>query len=107
MPQFLSEEWINAARDIRLKYADQAPPFPHKIKMNQVISEVPESVSSSGEVKIYMSASPCWNRNGFSRLATSDSSLRVRPWNRSTAPRASMAARRSAPGRLPPTNRPR
>jgi len=57
VPQFLSEEWINAAREIRLKYADQAPPFPHKIKMNQVISDVPESVSSTGEVKIYMDSS--------------------------------------------------
>ncbi len=57
MPQFLSEEWINAAREIRLKYADQAPPFPHKITMNQVITDVPEGVSADGEVKVYMDSS--------------------------------------------------
>jgi putative sterol carrier protein len=57
VPQFLSEEWINAAREIRLKYADQAPPFPHKITMNQVITDVPEGVSADGEVKVYMDSS--------------------------------------------------
>jgi putative sterol carrier protein len=51
VPLFLSEEWINAAREIRLKYADQAPPIPHKIKMNQVITDVP---FGEGEVRVYM-----------------------------------------------------
>lgn len=57
MPQFLSEEWITAAREIRLKYADQVPAFPHKIKMNQVISDVPAEVGAGGEVRVYMDSS--------------------------------------------------
>jgi putative sterol carrier protein len=55
VPQFLSPEWMDAARAIREKYADQAPPVPHKIKMNQVITGVP--FDDSGEVRLYMDTS--------------------------------------------------
>ncbi len=38
---FLSEEWIEAAKAIRRKYADQHPPITQVIKVNQVITDVP------------------------------------------------------------------
>ena len=39
--QFLSEEWMAAAHEIREKYADQVPPVTTVIKINQVIVDVP------------------------------------------------------------------
>ena len=41
MYAFLSEEWMNAARDIRARYRDQLPEFAAPIKINQVITGVP------------------------------------------------------------------
>jgi putative sterol carrier protein len=38
---FLSDEWVEAAKDVREKFAGQAPPPAHKVKMNLVITEVP------------------------------------------------------------------
>ncbi|MFM7046121.1 MAG: SCP2 sterol-binding domain-containing protein [Ilumatobacteraceae bacterium] len=39
--QFLSDEWMSAAREIRQKYADVAAKVTTPIKMNQVITDVP------------------------------------------------------------------
>ena len=39
--QFLSAEWVAAAREIRAKYESQTPKITHKIRMNQVITGVP------------------------------------------------------------------
>ena len=39
--EFLSDDWMEAVKAIREKYADQAPPVPYKIRMNQVISGAP------------------------------------------------------------------
>ena len=39
--QFLSEEWMTAARAIREKYADEVPPVETDLRINQVITEVP------------------------------------------------------------------
>ena len=39
--QFLSEEWMTAAKAIREKYADQAAKPTASIRMNQVITDVP------------------------------------------------------------------
>ena len=39
--EFLSDEWMEAVKSIRDKYADQAPPLPYKVKMNQVITGAP------------------------------------------------------------------
>ncbi len=49
--QFLSEEWLGAVKEIREKYADQAPPVPYKIKLNQVVTGVP---FGEGEVRLYV-----------------------------------------------------
>jgi putative sterol carrier protein len=38
---FLSDDWIEAAKAIRDKYADQTSLVPPKMKMNQVITDVP------------------------------------------------------------------
>ena len=55
---FLSDEWMNAAKDIRAKYADQASKVTTVIRMNQVITDVPESVND-GEttLKTFMDTS--------------------------------------------------
>ncbi len=39
--EFLSDEWMEAVKSIRDKYADQAPPLAYKVKMNQVITGAP------------------------------------------------------------------
>ncbi len=38
---FLSDEWIDAAREIRSRYEDQLPEVTQSIRINQVITEVP------------------------------------------------------------------
>jgi hypothetical protein len=38
--RFLSDEWIAAAKEIHARYAGKTPPAP-KVKMNQIITEVP------------------------------------------------------------------
>jgi putative sterol carrier protein len=49
--QFLSDEWMDAVREIRARYADQAAPVPYKVKLNQVITSVP---FGDGEVHLYV-----------------------------------------------------
>lgn len=39
--QFLSEEWMSAAREIRAKYEDQAAAITQSIRINQVVTDVP------------------------------------------------------------------
>jgi putative sterol carrier protein len=52
--EFLSDDWMNAARDIRAKYEGQTPKIAASIRINQVITEVP---FGSGEVKSFMDTS--------------------------------------------------
>ena len=52
--QFLSAAWIDAARQIREKYKDEAPMITISIKINQVITDVP---FGDGTVKSYMDTS--------------------------------------------------
>ena len=52
--QFLSEEWMAAARAIREKYKDEAPMITFSIKINQVVTDVP---FGDGTVKSYMDTS--------------------------------------------------
>ena len=51
---FLSDEWMNAAKDIRAKYADQASKVTTVIRMNQVITDVP---FGDGTVEAYLDTS--------------------------------------------------
>jgi putative sterol carrier protein len=52
--QFLTEEWMTAAKAIREKYADQVPTVAVSIRMNQVITDVP---FGDGTVKSYLDTS--------------------------------------------------
>ena len=52
--QFLSEEWMTAAKAIREKYADQVPPVTVSIRMNQVITDVP---FGEGTINAYLDTS--------------------------------------------------
>ena len=52
--QFLSDEWMTAAKAIREKYADQATKVTTAIRMNQVITDVP---FGSGTVTAYLDTS--------------------------------------------------
>ncbi|HUF32409.1 MAG TPA: SCP2 sterol-binding domain-containing protein [Acidimicrobiales bacterium] len=57
---FLSDEWMEAAKQLREEYRGKTSPAAHKIKMNQVITDVPfgEGVvnahmdSSSGDMEM-------------------------------------------------------
>ncbi len=51
---FLSTEWMDAAKAIREKYADQATKVTTSIRMNQVITDAP---FGDGTVKTYMDTS--------------------------------------------------
>jgi hypothetical protein len=51
---FLSPEWFDEVRAIRDRYADSAPPVPHKIRMNQIITGAP---FADGDIKLYMDTS--------------------------------------------------
>ncbi len=50
--EFLSDDWMEAVKAIRDKYADEAPPVPYKIRMNQVISGAP--FDDGADVLLYM-----------------------------------------------------
>ena len=52
--QFLSDEWMAAAKAIREKYADQTPKVAMSIRMNQVITDVP---FGDGTVKAFLDTS--------------------------------------------------
>ena len=49
--QFLSDEWFEAAKAIRDKYAAQAGAVPYKVRMNQVITAAP---FEGGEVAMFI-----------------------------------------------------
>lgn len=51
---FLSDEWMQAAREIREKYADRVPTVTAVIRINQVIVDVP---FGDGEVLSYFDTS--------------------------------------------------
>jgi hypothetical protein len=51
---FLSDEWIQAARDIRHKYADSVPPIDSLIRINVVTTKVP---FGDGTIKAYFDTS--------------------------------------------------
>ena len=52
--QFLTEEWVAAAKDLREQFAGEAPAPAHVVRMNQIITEVP---FGDGEVKAFMDTS--------------------------------------------------
>jgi putative sterol carrier protein len=54
---FLSAPWMEAAKAIREKYADQSTKVTTSIRMNQVITDVPEGVGNDSTIKLYMDTS--------------------------------------------------
>ena len=51
---FLSAEWMDAAKAIREKYADQASAITISVRMNQVITDVP---FGDGDVNLFLDTS--------------------------------------------------
>ena len=51
---FLSAEWMDAAKAIRQKYADQSAVITISVRMNQVITDAP---FGDGEVRLYLDTS--------------------------------------------------
>ena len=51
---FLSAEWMDAAKSIREKYADQAAAITISVRMNQVITDTP---FDGGEIHLYLDTS--------------------------------------------------
>lgn len=41
MYTFLTDEWIDAARELRAKYADRLPDVTIEVRINQVVTDVP------------------------------------------------------------------
>jgi hypothetical protein len=54
MYQFLSEEWIVAAREIRSRYQGELPEVPVSVRINQVITDVP---FGDGTINAYVDTS--------------------------------------------------
>jgi putative sterol carrier protein len=54
MYEFLSEEWMQAAREIRERYADQLPEVAVTVRINQIITDVP---FGEGVLHAYMDTS--------------------------------------------------
>jgi hypothetical protein len=51
---FLSDEWIDEARKLRAEYRGRSAPFPHAMRVNLVVTEVP---FDSGQVLAYLDTS--------------------------------------------------
>ena len=56
MPKFLSDEWQEQAKAIREEYAGEGAAAPHKVKMNLVVTDAPDDVSS-GDIEAHMDSS--------------------------------------------------
>jgi len=54
---FLSSAWMDEARAIREKYVAEAAKVTASIRMNQVITDVPESVGSGDTIRAFMDTS--------------------------------------------------
>lgn len=70
--QFLSEEWMAAAREIREKYKDEAPMITLSIKINQVVTDVP---FGEGTVKSFMDTSSGEMVMDLGELADADATV--------------------------------
>jgi hypothetical protein len=51
---FLSDEWMEAAREIRERHADEVPEITTVIRINQIVNDVP---FGDGEVRSYLDTS--------------------------------------------------
>ena len=51
---FLTDEWMDAARELRAKYADRMPDVTIEVRINQVVTEVP---FGEGTIRAYIDSS--------------------------------------------------
>ena len=51
---FLSAEWMDAAKAIREKYADQSPAITVSVRMNQIITDTP---FDDGDIRLFLDTS--------------------------------------------------
>ena len=70
--QFLSEAWMNEAKAIREKYADQVPAVTAVIRINQVVTDVP---FGEGEVRSYIDTSDGAMSMELGELADADATI--------------------------------
>jgi putative sterol carrier protein len=70
--EFLSAEWMDAAKAIRDKYADQAAEITASVRMNQVITDTP---LVDGDVRLYLDTSSGSLVMDFGELETPDLTL--------------------------------
>ena len=57
MPQFLSDEWLDAAKKIREGHSGDGGTIPHQVRMNLVIIDCPDGVGTGGTVDAHMDTS--------------------------------------------------
>jgi len=69
---FLSSDWMDAARAIREKYADQATQITTVIRMNQVITDVPDDVHGESTIRSYLDTSSGSAELELGELETAD-----------------------------------
>ena len=70
--EFLSDEWMDAARAIRAKYEGQTPKISAVIRINQVITDVP---FGSGEVRSFIDTSSGDMQMDLGSLETADATV--------------------------------
>ena len=54
MAQFLTDEWLDKAKDIREEYRGKAGAPPHVVKMNLNIKDCPDGVGTGGTMEAHM-----------------------------------------------------
>jgi hypothetical protein len=54
MYAFLTDEWIEAARELRARYADRLPAITIEVRINQVVTDVP---FGDGTIRAYIDSS--------------------------------------------------
>jgi hypothetical protein len=69
---FLSDDWMDAVKAIRNRYADEAPPVPYKVRLNQVITAVP---FGDGERRIHIDTSDGSMVLDFGELENPDATI--------------------------------
>jgi hypothetical protein len=72
VPDFLTDEWIDAVREIRARYAAQASRVPYQLKLNQVITKVP---FGEGERRIHIDTTGGEMLLELGELADADATL--------------------------------
>ena len=71
---FLSDEWLEEARNIRSEYAGKTPPVPHVVRMNLVITQVP---FGDGDIDAHMDTSSGELELDLGHLETQDLKVTV------------------------------